>query len=164
MTTASPQPRKDAANEPGVDLASLNHLLHWATGSDPALAAQLESAIAFSRQAGESRDLSELDEAARRLVELHLDGRRDVGFAHCDLRGADDDPLFLRPSVMRALRQVGGCREAIVLVTGLRRSVCPPGRYFTSKRQQHYSHAQAFIEDLAAKYTARKTRLQLVFV
>ncbi|MGE9297387.1 MAG: hypothetical protein ACQKBV_13975, partial [Puniceicoccales bacterium] len=123
----------------------------------------IESAVAFAQRTG-NEDFSELNSAIGKILKLHLQGRRDVGFAHCDLTGADDDPLFLQPEIMRALRKVGGCREAIVLITGLRRTVCPPGRYFTSKRQQTYRRSQGFIEELAAKYSSRKTRLRLVFV
>lgn len=150
-------------NTNAVDLASLNRLLHLATESDPELARHIGTAVEFAQRTG-NPDFEELNRAVEQLLKLHLQGRRDAGFAHCDLTNADDDPLFLRPAIMQALRKVGGCREAIILITGLRRSVCPPGRYFTSKRQQTYSHTQEYIEQLAAKYTARKTRLRLVFV
>lgn len=146
-----------------IDLASLNQLLHLATDSDPALAEQIGAAVGFAQRTGNA-DFTELNSVVHQLLRLHMQGRRDAGFAHCDLTGADDDPLFLRPAIMHALRKVGGCREAIILITGLRRSVCPPGRYFTSRRQQTYNHAQDYIEQLAAKYTSPKSRLRLVFV
>jgi len=149
--------------EHAVDLRALNQLLHLATGSDPELAKHIESAVTFAQRTG-NEDFTELNSAVGKILQLHLQGRRDVGFAHCDLTGADDDPLFLQPEIMRALRRVGGCREAIILITGLHRTVCPPGRYFTTRRQQTYRRAQGFIEDLAAKYTSPRTRLRLVFV
>ncbi|WP_269536991.1 hypothetical protein [Cerasicoccus fimbriatus] len=148
---------------PAVNLQALNRLIHLATDSDPQLAEQIESAVTFARQTGE-RDYTELNQVVEQLLRLHLQGSRHTGVAHCDLTGADDDPLFLRPAMMQALRKVGGCREAVILITGLRRSICPPGRYFTSKRQQTYNHSQDYLEQLAAKYTSAKTRLRLVFV
>ncbi|MEO0795523.1 MAG: hypothetical protein AAFX93_10185 [Verrucomicrobiota bacterium] len=149
--------------KPTIDLSALNRLLHLATESDPDLALHIESAVTFAQRTG-NPDFNELNSAVEQLLKLHLQGKRSTGFAHCDLSGADDDPLFLRPAVMTALRTVAGCAEAIILITGLRRSVCPPGRYFTSKRQLTYNHTQDFIEQLAAKYSSRKTRLRLVYV
>ncbi|WP_189510587.1 hypothetical protein [Cerasicoccus arenae] len=148
---------------PEVDLNTLNHLLHLATESDAELATQIGAAVEFARRTG-NRDFTELNQVVEQLLRLHLQGRRHMGVAHCDLTGADDDPLFLRPAIMHALRKVGGCREAIILITGLRQSVCPPGHYFTNKRQQTYNHTQDYIEQLAAKYSSRKTHLRLVFV
>ncbi|WP_309399029.1 hypothetical protein [Cerasicoccus maritimus] len=150
-------------SEPEINLQALNQLLHLATESDAELARQVQSAVDFAQRNNDS-DLTELNKVVEKLLSLHLAGSRHTGVAHCDLKGCDNDPIFLRPAIMQALRTVGGCREAIILITGLRRTVCPPGRYFTSKRQQTYNHSQDYIEQLAAQYTSRKTRLRLVFV
>ncbi|WP_309386305.1 hypothetical protein [Cerasicoccus frondis] len=166
-SNSSTKHEESGANAPGdppvIDLQALNQLLHLATESDAELATQIQSAVEFAQRNNDS-DLTELNKVVEKLLSLHLQGSRHTGVAHCDLTGADDDPLFLRPAIMQALRKVGGCREAIILITGLRRSVCPPGRYFTSKRQQTYNHSQDYIEQLAAKYSSSKTRLRLVFV
>lgn len=147
-------------------LRSLNSLLSLATGSDGELAKQIESAIEFSRgQLGEEHPQHDLlSRSARRLLELHLNNATACGFQHCDLREQSNDPLWIRAQVIGALRKLAGCREAILLVSGLPSLVRPQGGRWSKNRRKSYGEILGYIQQLAAAHCSPRTRLQLIFI
>lgn len=154
------------AQETLSQLRSLNSLLSLATGSDKELARQIESAIEFSRgQLGDEHPQHDLlSRSARRLLELHLNHTSPCGFQHCDLRGQGNDPLWIRAQVIEALRKLTGCREAILLISGLPAIVRPQGARWSKNRRRTYGDLLGYIQHLAAAHSSPRTRLQLIFI
>jgi len=148
-------------------LHNLNALLHLATLSSEESAQDIRKAIDFTMEGALDEDGPTpftLDETARVLLSLHTGQNVQPAFALCDLRAQEFEPLFLREKLMQPLRKLAGCPEAILLVTGLRRMVCPPGKRFTQKRQQQYQSCRSYIEDLAKEHSAPTTRMHLLFL
>lgn len=147
-------------------LHSLNTLFALATGSERELADQIQSAINFSVHQGLDSDPSHdaLTSSAERLLELHLKDRVSCSFEHCDFRADEDDPIFIRTKTLQALRLLSGYREAILLISGLKRLSCPPGKRWTEKRKERYRNLVDVVESLAAKHTSPKTNLRIIFL
>jgi len=154
------------SSQSASDLHSLNSLLRLVTQASTEQAQAVRKAIEFTLEDadGDGPSALSLDDAARLILNLHRDGMNAPAFEHCDLRTADFDPLFVRESVMVHLRKLAGCPEAILLVTGLRRMVCPPGKRWTSRRRAQYKDVLAYIENLASQHSSPKTRLSLLFL
>lgn len=150
-----------------VNFHTLNNLLAYVTRSDPRTVEHVRSAVNFTLEnalpGGPDEDT--LLASAEHLVRLHQIHDPDrMAFQHLDLRSEEYDPLFLRAHVRSVLRLLAGTPEAILLITGLRRMICPPGRNWTQKRHSQYEEAKSFIEDVAAQCSTTNTRLHLLFL
>ncbi|MFW5883749.1 MAG: hypothetical protein ACOCVG_05215 [Verrucomicrobiota bacterium] len=151
-----------------LKLKSASGLLVVAAGADRRQTAEVQAAIDFlrsERDQGRQETPPELyDRTIEDLLRLTRPGSEGWGFRHWNLRGDRYDPLFIRARLLRELRQLAGFPESLLLVTGLREALCPPGRYWTQKVEQRYHEAVDYIERVALKYNTPSTRLSLVFV
>lgn len=148
-------------------LHALNALFALSTGTNRDVAAQIQSAINFTLEDAQpgGPDMDSLGLAAKRLLEMHTFHKsHSYGFYHCDLRHEENDPLWLREHVLKAIRHLVGYPHAILLVTGLRRMVCPPGKRWTPARQQDYANGIRYIEELTAQGITASTRLHMLFL
>lgn len=147
-------------------LRSLNSLLNLVMGSDPQLAADLRSAIDFAQKhpATDPQSSLLLEQSVQKLLELHQQGGKRCAFEHCDLSTLEDDPLWIRAHLMRHLRRLAGAGEGLLLVTGLRRVVCPAGKRWTEQRKGLYRQRLRYCQQLVACYASPGLRLQLIFL
>lgn len=155
------------ATSSSVNFHTLNNLLAFIARSDQATAEHVRSAINFTLEnAGEGGpDEDSLLASAETILRLHrLEDPESFAFEHLDLRAEEYNPLFLRAQLRSALKKLAGTPEAILLITGLRRMLCPPRRNWTDKRQAQYDKAQAYIEDVCADGMTPSTRLHLLFL
>ena len=160
--------------DPFENLAALNAMVSLATGSETFKADQIQAAIQFCRmQAERSLGVGSVyaKETARaysvvvdRLVKLHVSNPDSFGFNHWDLGSHQYDPLWIRAHLIRELKKISGFQEALLLITGLRSAICPPGKYWTGKRSIRYQEAIAYIENLALQFKTPRTKLSLLFV
>ena len=150
-----------------VKLHTLNNLLSLVANTDPDVASHVRSAINFTLQNATpgGPDEDELLTNAEQLLRMHHINKDDsLPFHHCDFRAESYDPLWLQAHFKNALRQLSGYPRALVLITGLRRMICPPSHLWTERRQMQYSNAIHYMEELAAEYTSAKTHLYLLFL
>ncbi|WOO41961.1 hypothetical protein [Rubellicoccus peritrichatus] len=147
-------------------LDSLNNLMAMAVGTDRDLVRQIKHAIEFTQEnSGENISVMDsLTRCAERLLNLHLQGRARCGFQHCDFRDQHNDPLWIRSRFLEAMRGLSGCRDAVMLISGLKDLVCPPRNYWTKARQRDYIQVQQLIEQLAASYAPRRMNLRMIFL
>lgn len=150
-------------------VGALNELLALTFRTEPERAQHIRHVLRFlgdeaAVNTAASRTLTDLDVIARKLIGLHAGERRPVGFAHCDLCATDADPLFLRPQLLAAVRELVGYGEGLLLVSGLRQAVTQGGRRFNASRRATYQQTQALIEALVAKFAPPRTRLHLIFI
>lgn len=150
-----------------MNFHTLNNLIAYIARSDPTTAAHVKSAVNFTLEnampGGPDEDT--LIASAEYLLRLHkLDQRDAVVFKHLDFRSEEFDPLFIRAHVRSLIKQVVGTEEAILLITGLRRMICAPGRNWTQRRSQQYEQTKSYIEDVAADSINAQTRLHLLFL
>ncbi len=149
------------------DIKKLNNLLAWVTHSDPEIAGHVKCAIDFTLEnampGGPDEDT--LIASAEQLLRLHEHPLRDrFAFKLLDFRSESFDPLFIRANVRSALQLLAGTHQAVLLVTGLRRMCCPPGRNWTQKRAEQYEQTKTYIEDVAAGSIHSSMRLHLLFL
>jgi hypothetical protein len=86
-----------------------------------------------------------------------------LGFSHWHVPRLEDfSALWIRQAIVGQMKKLAGRREALLLVTGLRDSICPPGKYWTRARQAHYERVRGWIEDLACAWASRGSKLQVV--
>lgn len=161
--------KRSAGQLDGRPLGALNELLTLTFRTEPERAHHIRHALNFLAQeaqthSGAARTLTDLDIIARKLIRLHAGERRQVGFAHCDLSADDADPLFLRPRLLAAMRELVGHGEGLLLVSGLRQAVTKGGRRFNATRRATYQQTQGLIEALVAKFAPARTRLHLIFI
>lgn len=157
----------DEAADSLADLRNLNSLLRLAANGSAANALEIRKAIEFTMEGADTADgptPMTLDEAARLFLRLHASDEHAPAFALCDLRAEAYDPLFIREKLMVPLRKLAGYPEAILLVTGLRRLVCPPGKRWTKRRRSQYQETLHYIEQLANQHSSPRTRLSLLFL
>ena len=150
-----------------VKLHTLNNLLSLVADTDPDTASHVRSAINFTLENATpgGPDEDELLANAEQLLKMHhINKEHDLPFYHCDFRRESYDPLWLQAHIRNALRELSGYPRALLLITGLRRMICPPGNHWTQRRQQQYNDAINYLEELAAGYSSSKTHLYLLFL
>jgi len=161
--------------EPFDKLPAINSMLPLAVGSDTEKADQIRAAIRFCQfqavQCGQPAPGSTLEEITRAyreavdsLVKFHISDPDSFGFRHWNLSAHPYDPLWVRAHVIRELKLLAGYRQALFLVTGLRRALCPEGKYWTRDRARRYREALDYIESLALQFKTPSTRLSVLFV
>ena len=131
-------------------LNALNRLLAAATGSDADTVAQLSRAIEFCHRKGpRESEIVGIETIARRLLNIHARNSGRFRLVHCNLRDVEVTPLWLEAEVTQSVRRLARSREGLLLITGLKKAVCPPGKRFTLSRQREYQRAVTQINDIA---------------
>ena len=146
-------------------LYTLNQLLALATGSDPELVTHIKHAIDFSQADGmhEITEFNNFSCSAEQLLNLHIQERATCCFAHCDLSGYSDDPLFIRAKLLESLRALAGSGQALLLISGLKQVTCAKRKRWSRSAKHRYREWIAYIESLAVKSIDPKTDLKLIF-
>ena len=151
--------------DPLEQLRTLNELL--ARVSDPERSEHARRALEFfyREHPAEAAGI-DLGNYVERLSNLHFGpegGPADLAFAHWHVPRLDDfSPLWIRQAIVAEMKKLAGRRESLLLVTGLRDAVCPPGKYWTKARESQYARVRGWIEELACAWASRGSRLQVV--
>lgn len=151
--------------EPVEQLRTLNELL--ARISDPERSEHARRALEFFyREHPEEAARVDFGDYVERLSRLHfgVDGEpQNMAFAHWHVPQLEDfSPLWIRQAIVTEMKRLAGRREALLLVTGLRDAVCPPGKYWTQARQAQYQRVRGWIDELACAWASRGSKLQVV--
>lgn len=141
----------------------LNTLLAAAAGTDPSTAADIRSAIEYSRRQGElpGPHTSTHDPIAK-IATIHLHGRPDWAHAHLNLSLHGRDPLFIRAQLVDALRSIAGAPNAILIITGVISSIRPPGHRWSAKRRAAYRSTLHLIESIVARLSSPRSRVRII--
>ena len=148
-------------------LRTLNELLCQTGVSSPECAENARRALDFYRQESPTHQAEiSLQAAASQLVRLHFgDSDGAVAFAHWHVPAHGEfDPLWVREALIAEMKTLAGRQQALFLVTGLRESVCPPGKYWTASCQQTYTETLDWMQTLLCAWVSRCTQLQLVII
>lgn len=151
--------------EPAQHLCTLNELL--ARISDPERSAHARHALEFFfREYPEEAASVDLGRYVEQLARLHFGEAGEppnLAFVHWHVPQLEDfSPLWIRQAIVARMKELAGRREALLLVTGLREAVCPPGRYWTAKRAAQYQRVRRWIDELACAWATRGAQLQVV--
>jgi hypothetical protein len=151
--------------EPINQLRTLNELL--ARVSDVERSEHARRALEFFyREHPEDAARVQLDEYVEKLVRLHFGESGEpaqIAFAHWHVPKLEDfSPLWIRQAIVAEMKKLAGRREALLLVTGLRESVCPAGKYWTQARQSQYERVRGWIDELVCAWATRGSKLQVV--
>lgn len=153
--------------EPVEQLRTLNELL--ARLSEPERSEHARRALEFfyREHPGEASGV-ELPSYVEKLARLHFGehGEPDmIGFAHWHVPQLEVfSALWIRQAIVGEMKKLAGHREALLLVTGLRDSVCPPGKYWTEARQEQYTRVRGWIDELVCAWASRGSKLQVVML
>ena len=136
------------------------------TGRDPYLTSQIKTAIEFSLTGSADRTapLDSFTKAALDLFKKQSPLPPSWGFAHLDLSLKPFDPLWVRAAFVKSLKNLAGYEDALLVVSGLRISLCPEGKYWTRRVQNRYENALSYIDDLAAKWSTPNTTLTVLYL
>lgn len=154
-------PRPDPLDQ----LRTLNELL--ARVSNPERSEHARRALEFFyREHPDEAAQVQLGPYVAKLARLHFGEPgepMELGFAHWHVPQLEDfSALWIRQAIIGEMKKLAGRREALLLVTGLRESVCPPGKYWTQARQSQYERVRGWIEELACAWASRGSKLQVV--
>ena len=155
-----------AKTDPLEQLRTLNELLAGSGVSTPERAEDARRALEFySQQPAAARPQVALAACADQLARLHLgaEGQSGLAFAHWHVPAVEHfSPLWIRQSIVVEMKKFAGRRAALLLVTGLREAVCPPGSYWTKARQAQYDRVRSWVDQLACAWATRGAKLQVV--
>ncbi len=127
------------------------------------LAYQLRTAMEASLdERGEFRE-GTVQAAVEMLGRLHAWGEH-VAVAQADLSKLAWGPLWVGEAVARAMRPLAGHADAVLVVTGLSRHVCPISGRWSRACRADYDSMRAQVEHIAARYLGPRARLRILFV
>lgn len=149
-----------------VKLHCVHHLFADATGEDPYLVQHIKEAIdeSLREEPALEENLETFAEAAIRLLREQPFVRASYGFFHLNLTDRGFDPLFVREELLQGLKRIAGYETTLIVVTGLRSSICPKGKYFTRRQQEVYAHARDYVDRLAQRYSTANTHLSILYL
>ena len=146
-------------------LRTLNELLVQTGASDVERAEHARRALDFfTLEQGRGAPIS-LHACAEKLARLHLgdEGESDLAYAHWHVPTLEDfSPLWIRQAIVAEMKKLAGRRAALLLVTGLRESVCPEGKRWTKVSEAQYQRVRGWIDVLACAWATRGSQLQVV--
>ena len=153
--------------DPAEKLRILNDLLGQA--SDPDRSENALRALKFCCQEHpEIIENIDLGEYVEKLARLHFGEFQEpvfLGFSHWHVPQLEDfSPLWIRHAIVSRMKKLAGRRQALLLVTGLRESICPPRCYWTKRREEQYHRVRAWIDELSCAWATRGSKLQVVVI
>lgn len=151
--------------DPVEQLRTLNELL--ARVSDPERSEHARRALEFFyREHPDDAARVQLAAYVQKLAHLHFGEQGEpahIAFSHWHVPGLEDfSALWIRQAIVGEMKKLAGRRDALLLVTGLREAVCPPGKYWTQARQLQYERVRGWIDDLVCAWATRGSNLQVV--
>lgn len=154
--------------DPVAQLRALNEMLARTGLSDPERVEHARHALDFfSREQARGASALSVFECADRLARLHLGegGDHAVAFTHWHVPTLEDfSPLWIRQAIVAEMKKLAGRRAALLLVTGLREAICPPGSYWTRARAAQELRVRGWIDELACAWATRGAQLQVIVI
>jgi len=134
-------------------------------GQDLYLAQQVKEAIELAlEETDEAREPGQnFHRAAVLLLQSHFRRHPRHGFAHWDATGQRWDPLWARQEIVAVIKRLAVYPSATVIITGLRPSICPPGKRWNRAMQHEYAEAVRLIQQLACGWSTPSGNLTLLF-
>ncbi|MEN8661826.1 MAG: hypothetical protein ACN4GF_08970 [Lentimonas sp.] len=155
-----------AKSDPVDQLRALNEILARTDASDVEKAENARRALEFfSREDADQSVKLCLRDCANKLARLHIGeaSTSELAFAHWHVPTLEDfSPLWIRQAIVSEMKKLAGRRQSLLLVTGLRETVCPEGKNWTNKRQAQYQRVRDWIDALAFAWATRGAQLQVV--
>ena len=155
-----------AKSDPVDQLRTLNEILGRTFASDVERAENARRALEFfSREDADQVTQLCLRDCARKMARLHFgdDESSQLAFAHWHVPSLEDfSPLWIRQAIVTEMKKLAGRRQSLLLVTGLRETICPRGKNWTNKRQAQYERVRDWIDSLACAWATRGAQLQVV--
>ncbi|MGC6423509.1 MAG: hypothetical protein ACON4O_00820 [Lentimonas sp.] len=155
-----------AKSDPIDQLRTLNEILARTNASDMERAENARRALEFySREDADRSAQLCMQDCANKLAQLHLGDMdtSELAFAHWHVPALEDfSPLWIRQGIVGEMKKLAGRRQSLLLVTGLRETICPPGKNWTQRRQAQYERVRDWIDTLACAWATRGARLQVV--
>lgn len=153
-------------SNPVDQLRTLNEILARTSASDIESAENARRALEFFSLEQEDHNVQIcLRDCADKLARLHLGGNDEgeLAYAHWHVPALEDfSPLWIRQAIVTEMKKLAGRRQSLLLVTGLRETICPEGKKWTSKRQAQYERVRDWIDVLACAWATRGAQLQVV--
>lgn len=151
--------------EPIQQLRALNEMLARIAASERSEHAR-QALEFFCREYPDEANRVDLGDYVDKLTYMHFGESGEpeaMAFSHWHVPQLEDfSPLWIRQAIVERMKAMAGRREALLLITGLREAVCPPGKYWTAKRAAQYQRVRGWIDDLACAWASRGSRLQVV--
>lgn len=145
-------------------LQRLNTLLSLSQDDGAQLGPQVYRALegAFDPEAPEvsQEALREAIETLRRLYT----GQENAAFSQVDLSDWAWGPLWVRAAVSKAMRPLVGYPDAVLLVSGLGRYVCPSEGRWSRACRADYASMRRCVESVASGYLKNNARLRILFI
>ncbi len=157
---------RDKSFDKLTKLHYLQQLFSPITGNDPYMVDQLKKAIEFSVTGSidESADMKNFADAAMELFEKYRTPDQSFKYFHLDLNNRLFDPLWFQNDLHKALKILSGYNAAFLCITGLRKSLSPKGKYWTRRTEKRYEKTLDFIDEFAAKWSTKNTKLTIICV
>ena len=153
-------------HKPIEQLRILSELLSRTHGADPEGAIHAQQILDyFSEEAPDEMQRLSIESCASKLAQMHLgpEDIREVAFAHWhvpEMVGAS--PLWIRQAIVTEMKQLAGRRRGLLLVSGVRESICPEGGYWTKAREAQYRRVRDWIDELVCAWASRGSQLQVI--
>ncbi len=161
---------KETANssvsEEVAKMLCLRALLQQSGPYDEALARHVKTAIDFALtgEVDKGAPLATFAEAAVKLMREQGQLPPSYGLGHLDLRGGHFDALWVRAEVVRTLKRLTGYRSAMLVVSGLEQALSLGKRVRAERQRRRRAEAMAYIDGLAARFTAKEAALTILYV
>src|SRR5690625_990352 len=154
-----------SAGEELAKLHCINSLFADLTGDDLYLAQQVKEAIEKSLEDFPSENQSNDFASAMQLLANHCQTKSRHCFAHWNCSGNENgfDPLWARLELISLFKKLAPCPRSTVVITDLRKTLCPPGRRWTKTIQREYLEAIALIEEIARNWSTPNAVITLLF-
>jgi dienelactone hydrolase len=85
-------------------------------------------------------------------------------FISVDFSNRTWEPLFARQEIIAHLKSHAGTEHIFLLIRGLRRALFPNAQYRTKARDQAYTDATDFIDELSLQWSTRSSKVHLLYI
>ena len=153
-------------HKPLEELRILSELLSRTHGADPEGAIHAQRILDyFGDEAPDAMQRLSIENCASKLAHMHLgpEDVREVGFAHWHVpESIGASPLWIRQAIVSEMKRLAGRRRALLLVSGVRQSICPESSYWTRAREAQYRRVRDWIDELVCAWASRGCQLQVI--
>lgn len=135
-------------------------------GDDLYYAQQIKETIEASLSENDNRLNETFVQRAKELVEKIEGDSTESGFGLVDAE-QDNSPfslLTLRSQLLTALKATYRFSSGLVVITGLKRAICPDGARWTQKRKREYEEAVAFARNFTQDRSRPSAKLSLIIL
>ena len=126
---------------------------------------QLQRTLSFMR---ENDDLQgymstrSFEHCIEQVVRFHFPNDRNFHYTHWNARFHTIEPLWVHASVLEFIESFKGSMRGIILVSGIRETLCL-GRRWTARKEKEYQELRSYIEDLVVRNARPDQDLSVLF-